>query len=197
MGDRDATDDLEQRLIAAALTCVARWGLTKTTLDDVAREAGCSRATVYRLFPGGKDTLVATVLESELRRMLDELGHRLDRATTVEDKLVHGVVFASTVLTRHPALRFVLDNEPDQLLPHVAFDRFDDLLADVSAFATPHLAPELGGAAAARTGEWVARLVLSYALHPSEAFDVTVEADARRFVRTFLLPALAPAARPT
>ena len=40
------------RVLDGALACVARVGLGKTTLDDVAREAGCARATVYRCFPG-------------------------------------------------------------------------------------------------------------------------------------------------
>jgi len=34
-----------------AVTCFARWGTTKTTLDDVAREAGVSRATLYASSP--------------------------------------------------------------------------------------------------------------------------------------------------
>ena len=37
---------VEARAVAALLTCIARYGLAKTTLDDVAREAGCSRATL-------------------------------------------------------------------------------------------------------------------------------------------------------
>ncbi len=37
-------------------------GVAKTTVEDVAREAGVSRATVYRAFPGGRDEMVnATV----------------------------------------------------------------------------------------------------------------------------------------
>ena len=48
----------EQRIVDATTRCIARWGVAKTTLDDVAREASCSRATVYRLFPGGKDAVL-------------------------------------------------------------------------------------------------------------------------------------------
>ena len=47
------------RVLDAALTCVARVGLAKTTLDDVAREAGCARATVYRCFSGKQQLLAA------------------------------------------------------------------------------------------------------------------------------------------
>jgi AcrR family transcriptional regulator len=37
---------LEGRIIAATLRCIGQWGLAKTTLDDVARRADCSRATL-------------------------------------------------------------------------------------------------------------------------------------------------------
>jgi hypothetical protein len=47
----------EQRVVDALLACIARWGVSKTTVEDVAREAGISRATIYRLFPGGKDVV--------------------------------------------------------------------------------------------------------------------------------------------
>ena len=51
------------RIVEATLRCIARWGIAKTTLDDVAREAGCGRATIYRAFPGGKaEVLTATQL---------------------------------------------------------------------------------------------------------------------------------------
>ncbi|HSP05013.1 MAG TPA: TetR/AcrR family transcriptional regulator, partial [Acidimicrobiales bacterium] len=48
----------EERIRTGALACIARTGITRTTVDDVVREAGVSRATLYRAFPGGKDVLV-------------------------------------------------------------------------------------------------------------------------------------------
>ena len=50
--------DSRQRTIEATYACVARRGIAKTTVEDVAREAGISRATVYRAFPGGRDELI-------------------------------------------------------------------------------------------------------------------------------------------
>src|SRR5437764_8400576 len=55
---RTGADDQQARIVEATLRCVARWGMAKTTLDDVAREAGLSRATVYRVVPGGKENLM-------------------------------------------------------------------------------------------------------------------------------------------
>jgi AcrR family transcriptional regulator len=37
---------LDDRIRRAALACVSRKGVRKTTLDDVAGEAGCSRASI-------------------------------------------------------------------------------------------------------------------------------------------------------
>ena len=49
---------LRHRLLAATYQCVSRFGLAKTTIDDVAKESGLSRATIYRQFPGGRDELL-------------------------------------------------------------------------------------------------------------------------------------------
>ena len=51
------SDPLETRVVDAMLECIGRWGLGKTTADDVARTAGISRATLYRTFPGGMDVV--------------------------------------------------------------------------------------------------------------------------------------------
>lgn len=197
MGTATETDEgrasPDASVIDAALICFARWGVTKTTLDDVARQAGCSRATVYRLFPGGKDVLVDAVLSSELDQLLTELGNRLASAPTLAEKLTAGVLYASETFNGHAALRFMLDHEPDQVLPHLAFSRFDAVLAEVAAFVAPDLVPHVGEDLALRTGEWATRIICSYNLYPSESFDLADEADVRRFVATFFLPALVPA----
>ena len=52
VSDPVTLDGTAARLLDATVACIARVGVSKTTLDDVAREAGCSRATLYRYFPG-------------------------------------------------------------------------------------------------------------------------------------------------
>src|SRR4029079_17106230 len=56
------------QILDAALRCIARVGFSKTTFDDIAREAGCARATVYRIFPS-KQQLVAALLNREGERL--------------------------------------------------------------------------------------------------------------------------------
>ena len=50
--------DSRDRVCAGAYECIARFGLAKTTVDDVARASRVSRATIYRMFPGGRDQVL-------------------------------------------------------------------------------------------------------------------------------------------
>ena len=62
IGRLSSRPSVEARAGAALLTCIARYGLAKTTLDDVAREAGCSRATLYRYFDSKHDLVRRTTV---------------------------------------------------------------------------------------------------------------------------------------
>jgi len=182
---------LDARIVDATLRCIARWGLAKTTLDDVAREAGCSRATVYRAFPGGKESLVCSVVAVEVGRLADGLRVTLaGHADDLEDLLVAGIVHAARWLTGHDALRFMLAHEPELILPRVAFHQMNQVLEVACAIVGPALAPHVGAHEAGRAAEWVARLVFSYTLSPSDAVDVRDEDAVRVLVRDFVLPGL-------
>ena len=181
----------DTKVVDAALSCFGRWGVAKTTLDDIAREAGCSRATVYRLFPGGKDVVIEAVAGRELARFFTDLSSELERnAGDLESLLVTGIAFTTRAIRAHEPLQFVLAHEPEVILPLVAFDRCDRVLDQAAAFCAPWLTPHLGPEWAARAGVWLTRMVLSYPLVPSDGFDLAREDDARRFVSCFVLPGL-------
>lgn len=46
-----------ERILEAAETLFARYGLDKTTLADIARRAHLSKATLYHHFPNGKESI--------------------------------------------------------------------------------------------------------------------------------------------
>jgi AcrR family transcriptional regulator len=178
------------RVIDGALACLARHGSVKTTVDDIARASGVSRATVYRAFPGGRDEILGAVVDTETARFFSALGVRLGTAESLTDALVGGIVEASTRLRDHAALHFLVEHEPGLVLGHLAFADSDRLLAVASAFAAPFLARWMPPAEAERVAEWAARIVLSYAIAPSDRTDPCDAAQAARLVRTFMLPGI-------
>jgi len=178
------------RVIDSALDCIARQGVAKTTLDDVARQAGCSRATVYRVFPGGKEGVLSAVVDTEVSRFFSALAVRMGQAGDLEDVLVEGMTEAATRITRHGALSYLLCHEPEVVLPQLAFARMDDVLATASAFTSPFLGRWLDHDEAVRVAEWAARIVVSYLACPAEDVDLTNISEVRALVRTFVLPGI-------
>jgi AcrR family transcriptional regulator len=188
-----------RRIADAALRCFARWGVTKTTLEDIAREARYSRATVYRLFPGGKDALVRSVACAEVGHFIAGVARRLDEVAggTLEDVLVAGMAEAGRRFSRHDALQFVLTHEPETVLPHIAFRGMDEVLRTAGEFARPWLAPHLDDETARRVGEWAARILLSYLASPDDSVDVGDDDSIRPLVTTFLLPGIVTGTTPS
>jgi len=187
------TDDRSSqrvRVVDAALRCLARQGTNKTTVDDIARGAGISRATLYRAFPGGKDAVLAAVVETEVARFFSALAVEMGEAHDLEDVLVAGIVEAARRLSAHGALGYLLEHEPEVILPHLAFAEMDSVLLAASAFAAPFFGRWLDPDQATRAAEWAVRIVVSYLSCPAEGFDLTEPSDARHLVGTFVIPGI-------
>ena len=189
-GGADRASPHRERIIDGTLTCLARQGTTKTTVDDIARQAGVSRATVYRVFPGGRDEMLAAVVDTEMARLFSALGVRLGEAHNLTEALVAGIVEASTRISNHAALAYLVEYEPEMVLGHLAFDESDRLLKTASRFTAPFLARWMSPSEAERVAEWATRIVLSYAIAPSPIVDLTDPADAEHLVTTFVIPGI-------
>lgn len=96
----------------AAERCIERYGIRKTTMDDIAREAGISRPSIYRFFADREELLVA--LTEEHSRMLTAKAHRfLARQPTFEDALVEGLLYIADHGNRDPFTRYLVAPDED------------------------------------------------------------------------------------
>lgn len=179
------------RVVAAARECLAERGLRRTTVDDVAAAAGVSRATLYRAFPGGRDTILQAVLDAERAALRGVLAAAIATSDEIGGALVAGYVAATRWLADHEVLERLMFEEPATVLTHLEFEQFDHTLAAAVAAFADLLERFVGRPVAERLTEWSVRLVVSYLLFPDDDVDLSSEEGARTLVARHVLPGLA------
>jgi AcrR family transcriptional regulator len=185
----------ELRVLDAAKACCERWGFAKVTIDDIAAESGVSRATLYRLFPGGKDVLFEALRVRELDDFFAVLASQLDTTDTLEDLLVATVVAATRELRADEHLALMLASEPGETLSQLTVDGLPRIIRMATVTLTPAVARYIAADAAQRLIDVLARLTISYFLAPSADVDLGDEQSARSFLRP-VIAVLAPSAAP-
>jgi AcrR family transcriptional regulator len=158
---------VRERILAATFACVARWGLSKTTVEDAAREAGVSRATVYRYFPGGRDELLDAVVARQYQEFFVRLYDEVHGASSLDEVLERGLALARHAILEHEVLQKVLETEPEVLLPKLTVEQ-NRTVALIAGFLVPYLseerlAPDVDVHEAA---DFLARMILSYISSP-------------------------------
>lgn len=175
-------------MLGAVVTCAGRVGIARLTVDEVAREAGVGRATVYRWFPGGRDQLVDEAITWEIGRFLGRLADAVRDGTDLRERLIVGIGFAHRAIEDHEVLQRILATEPGGLLPQLrqttplVLAVLRDTL-EPFVVAEPRRRPDVDPTEAA---EWLARMVLSF-LATGGRWDLDDPAELARLVDGELL----------
>jgi AcrR family transcriptional regulator len=180
-------EDIRGRIIVATYACVARWGLAKTTVEDAAREAKVSRATIYRYFPGGRDQLIHDVVAWEFFAFFERLYNEVHGSKCLEEVMERGIRFAHRSIQEHEVLQRVMQTEPEILLPTLTLES-NRIREGIAAFLLPYLqqhglAEEVDPNEAA---DFLARMVLSYMGSPGR-WDLDDPDQVTQLVRSELL----------
>ncbi|MCA0457711.1 MAG: TetR/AcrR family transcriptional regulator [Chloroflexi bacterium] len=77
MADNNPNPERERRILEAAAKLIAHYGFDKTTVSDIANEAGISKGAVY-LHYKSKDDLFDALIIHEGMKMLDVLIQRME-----------------------------------------------------------------------------------------------------------------------
>jgi AcrR family transcriptional regulator len=189
--DHETTSGRE-RMLDAAESCLQRFGVAKTTVEDVAQAAGLSRATVYRQF-GSRDALLLAAAAREAERLATQAELYLQRFDDVGSWLVEGILFCLREIPKRPLLaQFVAPQDLGTTGRMVLTS--ERMLAIGSEILRPMFEP------AQREGllhrdlqldaliEWVLRILMSYLAVPGPASRS--EEELRTLLRSMLLPAV-------
>ncbi|MDX1659448.1 MAG: TetR family transcriptional regulator [Nitriliruptorales bacterium] len=167
--------ETETRILDATLEVGGLYGLSRLTVEDVAKHADVSRQTIYRYFGGRDDLVTATILREE-EQLIARMAAAASCHRSLRPALEAAIGEALRAARQHPLLDRLLETEPEALLPFLttgagpllsaAQGVVEELLQD----RVPHLTDrELQLVAEAAT-----RLIVSYAINPpSDDIDST------------------------
>lgn len=186
-------DEARRRIVQAAMACVDRLGLAKTSMSVVAAEAGVTRQTVYRYFPRVTDILSAVALAN-----VEDFAARMERHLasfgTPAEVAVESVVFGVVNVPQEPYLSLLLQAGES--------DFFTGAVTSPESFALGarilrNVPVDWAGAGVADDelqglAEVLMRLFLSFLQHPST--PALTDDQLRTLVRRWLGPALSPRA---
>jgi AcrR family transcriptional regulator len=190
--DAGAADPASEAIADAALRQFELFGVSRSTMDQIARRAKVARVTLYRRFPG-KDALVDAVMLRELRRFLRDLDAAVEPFEDADDRFVEGFVFVLDAIRGHRLLQRVLESEPETILPQLT-TQGAPFVGVARAYLAARLVGDLDGTRRPEDLELVAdvlvRLILSYLLTPQTLVDLDDPDAARAFARRYLRPVL-------
>ena len=177
--------------MAAAIRCVERTGVRAVSLEDVAGEAGVSRTTIYRYFPGGRPQLVSETATWEVGRFWRRLALAVADLPTLEDRLVAGLVIGTKLIRKSRIMANLMDPDLDELVSalhpseslvhQVIRDYLRDLLEEEAAAGRLR-----DGVEPSEAADYVTRMILSYLGSPA-GWDLTNRDQTRELVRTQIL----------
>ncbi len=178
--------EAEIAVLDATVACVERLGFQKVTMDHICAEANVSRATVYRMFPGGRDVLFEAVRVRSLTDFFTVLRAHVEGASSLDEVLVRCVTVAYAELMADQQLATMLATEPGETLGDLTVSGVSRIVRVAAEFMSPLLHSFVPQQQAEEIVEIMCRLVISAFLSPSPLLDFSDEAVVRRLVRTYL-----------
>ena len=189
-----AGDPTRERILDAAVERFCRFGITHTSMNDIAHQAGVSRVTLYRRF-ATRDRLVEEVFEREFRRSLDRFLRDIAAAASLQERLELGLVSSLRSIRGNRLITGLLQTEPASLMTSL-FGDDGNAVAVAQRFLAGQLRAEQGAGHIPGTtdvevvAEMIIRICGSLVITPSRVVDLDDEDHLARLARTVMVPML-------
>ena len=185
------TAEAREQILAAAENVIARYGVSKTTMDDIGKQAGVSRPTVYRYF-GDRDNLLGALIERRARMLFDRARQYIFGFESFPDQLVEGLLYLVDHGRTDPIVRILVG--PEHLGVTTPIVNGSGLVAELTAeMWEPILqrAIERGEIRSdldvLEVGQWLA--LVQFILVGRRDATATDDPGVRAMLTTFVLPA--------
>lgn len=106
-------DERGERILEAAATLITRWGYKKTTIDDIAKQAGVAKGTIYLHWKTREELFKAVIVHDEME-LVEDMKQRI--ASDPEGTTLHGMLKHATLATmKRPIWKAIMLRDSDML----------------------------------------------------------------------------------
>jgi AcrR family transcriptional regulator len=190
--------EARQQILAAAESVIARYGVSKTTMDDIGKQAGVSRPTVYRYF-GDRDNLLGALIERRARLLFDRARQYIFGFESFAEQLVEGLLYLIDHGRRDPIVGILVG--PEHLGVTSPIVNGSVLVAELTAEMWEPVLRRAIQRGEIRSdldildvGQWLA--LVQFILVGRRDVTGTDDAGTRILLKTFVLPAFLPGLKP-
>jgi AcrR family transcriptional regulator len=171
------------RILDAAEELFTRHDPASVGMNEIAKAAGCSRATLYRYFEN-RDTLRTAYVNRETYRLFDAIKEKISGISEPRERLTAGIVTTLRLVRESPALSswFAITQPP---IGGELAEQSDVITALAATFVNSLGADDL--AVAESRARWLVRVITSLLMFPGR--DV---ADEQAMVEEFVVPIVLP-----
>jgi AcrR family transcriptional regulator len=169
------TEVAAEKILDAADELFTHRNAATVGMHEIARAAGCSRATVYRYFEN-REALYTAYVHREAFRVFRELGEELD-ADPAGARLIDGIIGSLRRVRESPALSSWFDPTQRPIGGEMA-ERSEVIKALTESYLRA-----LGVDDVEQRARWLVRVMVSLLVFPGHDED-----DERAMLETFVLP---------
>jgi TetR/AcrR family transcriptional regulator, biofilm operon repressor len=128
----------KEKIRAAAYKCVARFGFEKTTLDDIAKEVGLNKASLYYYYKNKEDIFLEITTDAT-RRFLETLKtSTLQIGTGIEAQVRHFLIERTAYYLKMTA-DIHISEEALRQVEHLFYEQIKDVEAQEIQFLAERL----------------------------------------------------------
>ncbi|MET0994943.1 MAG: TetR/AcrR family transcriptional regulator [Mycobacterium sp.] len=177
------TEVAADRILDAADELFARHDAATVGMHEIAKAAGCSRATLYRYFEN-RDALYTAYVHRESYRLYREMTEQITGIEDPAERLIEGVTASLRNVRQSPALSSWFATTQRPIGGEMA-EQSEVIKALTSAFLIS-LGPD-DPEHVERRARWLVRVMTSLLVFPGHD-----EADERAMVEEFVVPIVVP-----
>lgn len=185
-------DKTRTKLLDAAYEQFCATGISRASMEEVARRAGTARITIYRKFDS-KDALVDAVMLREFQGYFGDFIEEMAKAQTVADRVVAGFVTSLRTIGRNPLITKLLEIEPASV-PGLVGGGDSRTMFQVRDFVAHQIRLEQesgtidSSVSTTLAADMIVRITGSFLTSPSDLVELDDEAALTAVAREFILP---------